>query len=111
MAKKTKPAAKPAVKPAVKAMTKAEMITAISETTGFTKVCVEEVYNAVIALTAVETKKAGAFSLHGLGKFAVVKRKARMGRNPATKEPMKIPAKSAVKFTISKMVKDQVLAK
>jgi DNA-binding protein HU-beta len=110
MAKKTKPAAKPAAKPAVKAMTKAEMITAISETTGFTKVCVEEVYNAVIALTAVETKKAGAFTLPGLGKFVVVQRQARKGRNPATGEEMEIPAKPAVKFTVSKLVKDKILA-
>ena len=98
-------------KKVVKPMTKAEMIARLADETGFTKVCVEETYNAILALVAKETKKAGAFSLHGLGKFAVVKRKARMGRNPATKEPMKIPAKNAVKFTISKMIKDQVLAK
>lgn len=95
----------------VKPMTKAEMIDTISKETGYTKTSVEETYNAILALVAKETKKAGSFSLHGLGKFAVVKRKARMGRNPATKEPMKIPAKNAVKFTISKMVKDQVLGK
>jgi DNA-binding protein HU-beta len=111
MAKKTaKPAAK-ATKPAAKPMTKAAMIDAIAKETGFTKVCIEEAYNAILALTAKETKKAGAFTLPGLGKFAVVQRKARMGRNPATKEPMKIPAKKAVKFTVSKLVKDKILGK
>ena len=58
MAKKTaKPAAK-ATKPAAKPMTKAAMIDAIAKETGFTKVCIEEAYNAILALTAKETKKA-----------------------------------------------------
>lgn len=95
----------------VKPMTKAEMLASLAETTGFTKVQVEETYNAILKLVAAETKKAGVLSLHGLGKFAVVKRKARMGQNPATKEKIKIPAKSTVKFTVSKMIKDQVLGK
>ena len=99
MAKKTKP------------MTKAEMIDALAKDTGFTKVCIEDTYNAILALTAKETKKAGAFTLPGLGKFAVVQRKARKGRNPATGEEMKIPAKKAVKFTVSKVVKDKILTK
>jgi DNA-binding protein HU-beta len=95
----------------IKPITKAEMITAVSDETGFTKVCVEEVYNALIALTAKETKKAGAFTLPGLGKFSIVQRKARKGRNPSTGEEMKIPAKKTVKFTVSKLVKDKILAK
>lgn len=99
MAKKTKP------------LTKAEIIDALAKDTGFTKVAVEQVYNAILGLTAKETKKAGAFTLPGLGKFAVVQRKARKGRNPHTGEEMKIPAKKAVKFTVSKLVKDKILAK
>jgi DNA-binding protein HU-beta len=100
-----------AKKTTAKPMTKAAMIDALAKDTGFTKVTIEEVYGAILALTAKETKKVGAFTLPGLGKFAVVQRKARMGRNPATKEAMKIPAKKAVKFTVSKLVKDKVLGK
>ena len=55
--------------------------------------------------------KGEKIQLLGFGSFENKRRSARVGRNPATKEPMKIPAKNAVKFTISKMVKDQVLAK
>ncbi len=98
MAKNTKP------------MTKAEMIDALAKTTGYTKVAIEETYAALLALVAKETKKAG-FTLPGLGKFAVVQRKARMGRNPATGEAMKIAAKKTVKFSVSKLIKDKVLGK
>lgn len=98
MAKNTKP------------MTKSEMIDALAKTTGFTKVTIEETYAAILTLVAKETKK-GAFTLPGLGKFSVVQRKARIGRNPVTKETIKIPAKKAVKFTVSKLVKDKVLGK
>ncbi|MEG1932987.1 MAG: HU family DNA-binding protein [Kiritimatiellia bacterium] len=96
MAKNTKP------------MTKAEMIEALAKTTGTTKVAADEMYTALIALTAKETKK-GPFTLPGLGKFTVVQRKARMGRNPATGKAMKIAAKKAVKFTVSKLIKDKIL--
>lgn len=94
-----------------KPMTKSEMIDAIAKTTGFTKASIEETYAAVLKIVATETKKKGVFTLPNLGKFSVVSRKARMGRNPATGEPMKIPAKKAVKFTVSKLVKDSILGK
>src|SRR5512142_1411060 len=53
-----------------------------------------------------ETKKNGVFILPGLGRLKKSARKARMGRNPQTGEPIKIPAKTVVKFYVSKAVKD-----
>lgn len=49
------------------------------------------------------------FPLPGLGKLVLVQRKARMGRNPATGEPIKIPAKKVVKFRVAKVAKDCIL--
>ena len=49
------------------------------------------------------------FTVPGLGKLIVVKRKARMGRNPATGESIKIPAKKVLKFRIAKAAKDATL--
>ncbi len=98
MAKKTKP------------MTKPEMLDAIAKDTGATKVAVEGIYNALITLVAKETKK-GVFTLPGLGKFSVIQRKARTGRNPQTGETIKIAAKKAVKFTVSKLLQDKVVTK
>ncbi|MDX9826210.1 MAG: HU family DNA-binding protein, partial [Spirochaetia bacterium] len=51
------------------------------------------------------------FTLPGFGILKLAKRKARTGRNPATGEAIKIPAKTAVKFTVSKPCKEGVLGK
>jgi DNA-binding protein HU-beta len=49
--------------------------------------------------------------LPGLGKVVVVQRKARMGRNPATGEPIQIPAKRVLKFRFAKAAKDAIMGK
>jgi DNA-binding protein HU-beta len=49
------------------------------------------------------------FTLPGLGKLVLVQRKARMGRNPATGEAIKIKAKKVVKFRVAKAAKDAIL--
>ena len=56
-----------------------------------------------------ETKKNGVFVLPGIGLLVKSNRKARMGRNPATGEAIKIPAKTVVKFRVAKAAKDAVL--
>jgi DNA-binding protein HU-beta len=62
------------------------------------------------AATAVsETKKTGMFVMPGVGKLVRVDRKARMGRNPATGEAIKIPAKKVVKFRVAKAVRDAIV--
>jgi DNA-binding protein HU-beta len=54
-------------------------------------------------------KKTGSFTLPGIGKLVLVKRKARMGRNPATGEAMKIPAKTVVKMRVAKAPKEAIV--
>ena len=49
------------------------------------------------------------FTLPGIGKLVLVNRKARMGRNPQTGEPLRIPAKRVVRFRVSKQAKDAIL--
>lgn len=49
------------------------------------------------------------FVVPGLGKLELKQRKARMGRNPATGETIKIPAKKVVKFRVAKAAKDAIL--
>jgi DNA-binding protein HU-beta len=56
-----------------------------------------------------ETKKNGVFVMPGIGRLVRVERKARMGRNPATGEAIKIPAKKVVKFRVAKAVKDAIV--
>ena len=56
-----------------------------------------------------ETKKNGLFVIPGIGRLVRVDRKARLGRNPATGETIKIPAKKVVKFRVAKAVKDSIV--
>jgi len=61
------------------------------------------------ALAIGEVKKNGVFVLPGIGRLVRVDRKARMGRNPATGEAIKIPAKKVVKFRVAKAAKDAIV--
>ena len=62
-----------------------------------------------LAKTAIsETKKNGVFVMPGIGRLVKANRKARMGRNPATGEAIKIAAKTVVKFRVAKAAKDAI---
>ena len=60
-------------------------------------------------LAIAEVKKNGVFVLPGIGRLVRVDRKARTGRNPATGETIKIPAKKVVKFRVAKAAKDAIV--
>lgn len=92
-----------------KKMTKSQAATALAEKTGLSKKDVTGVLSALHELALKEVKKNGEFTVADLGKLVKVKRKARMGRNPATGETIKIKAKTVVKFRVSKPVKDSLL--
>jgi DNA-binding protein HU-beta len=65
-----------------------------------------------LADTAIkETKKNGVFVVPGLGRLVKAHRKARMGRNPQTGEPIQIKAKTVVKFRVAKAAKDAIAPK
>jgi DNA-binding protein HU-beta len=76
---------------------------------GLTKKATGEFIEELVMLAYKEAKK--GFVLPGLGKLVLVDRKARIGRNPATGEAIKIPAKKVVKFRIAKHAKDAILVK
>jgi len=90
-----------------KPITKSQLIAMLAEKAGITKKQTNDVLAELAAVGYKEAKK--GFTLPGFGKLVVVKRKARMGRNPATGDPIKIPAKTVVKFRIAKACKDAVL--
>ncbi|BCS35807.1 dipicolinate synthase [Luteitalea sp. TBR-22] len=70
---------------------------------------VRDWFDELAALAEKELKRSGEFTLPGVVKLSVRKSKARMGRNPATGEPIKIPAKTRVKATVVKAMKDAVM--
>ena len=92
-----------------KPMTKSQIIAGAAEKAEITK---KQATAAVEALVAMAYKGAkDAFTVPGLGKLVLVNRKARMGRNPATGETIKIPAKKVMKFRVAKVAKDAILGK
>lgn len=90
-----------------KTMTKSALISHLSEKNEMTRKEVI-VFMESLVNTAYKEAKNG-FTFPGIGKLVLVKRKARMGRNPATGETIKIPAKKVVKFRIAKAAKDAIL--
>lgn len=89
-------------------MTKTETVRELSERTSLSKPQVNSVLDELVRLSYKEARN--GFTIPGLGKLVLVDRKARMGRNPATGEPIQIPAKRVLKFRIAKQAKDAVLA-
>jgi DNA-binding protein HU-beta len=71
----------------------------------------EALLNDLVGLITKHLKKGERIRMSGLGILQVRKRAARMGRNPATGEAIKIPAKTVVKARIAKQLKDAVLPK
>ena len=89
--------------------TKAQIIAALAEEAKITKAQSKIVMEKLVALACEGSKREGGFTIPGLGKLVLEQRKARMGRNPATGESIKIPAKKVLKFRISKAAKDAVV--
>ena len=89
-------------------MTQKEIIENLSETCGLTKVETKNFIDSFSELAKKEVKKNGEFVVPNMGKLLKVKRKARNGRNPATGEAIKIPAKTTVTFRVGKAIKDAV---
>ncbi|HEY7726040.1 MAG TPA: HU family DNA-binding protein [Anaeromyxobacteraceae bacterium] len=87
-------------------MTQAQFFSAVAETSGVSKVQVRAVFTAVEDTVMKRLRAEGKIPLGGLGNVKLVDRKARMGRNPATGEAIKIPAKTVVKIAPSKAMKD-----
>ena len=90
-----------------KAMTKTQIIAGMADAADITKQQAKAALEGMVAM-AYKGAKDG-FTIPGVGKLVKVRRKARMGRNPATGESIKIPAKTVLKFRIAKAAKDAVL--
>jgi len=92
-----------------KVMTKSQLVSLLAEKSGVTKTTVTGILEALANTAVNETKKNGQFVVPGLGKLVKSARKARMGRNPQTGAPIRIPAKTVVKFRVAKACKDSVV--
>jgi DNA-binding protein HU-beta len=90
-------------------MTKSQLVQKLADTSGLTKKQAQEVMDGLVTTIVGSVKKGDPVKLPGLGTFRKVQSKARMGRNPQTGEPVKIPARKKVRFSVAKSFKEQVL--
>jgi len=90
-----------------KPMTKSQIIDHLATNAEIPKKAMVAIIEDLVALAYKEAKV--GFTIPGLGKLVVNDRKARMGRNPATGEAIKIKAKKVLKFRIAKAAKDAVV--
>ena len=90
-------------------MTQTQLVRSLAEATESNNKTVRAILESLASTAITEVKKNGVFVLPGIGRLVRVDRKARVGRNPATGESIKIPAKKVVKFRVAKAAKDAIV--
>jgi DNA-binding protein HU-beta len=92
-----------------KKMSKTQLATELADATGTNRKTASQFIESLSEIAYREAKKNGEFTIPGIGKLVKQQRKAREGRNPATGDTIKIPAKTVIKFRVAKAAKDSVL--
>jgi DNA-binding protein HU-beta len=90
-------------------MGKMELFAHFAEKFDIKRTVARDFFDELLILSEKELKRSGEFVVPGMCKLVVQRRKARDGRNPATGDLIKIPAKTVVKARIAKQLKDAVL--
>ena len=89
-------------------MNKAELVAEVAKLADLNKKQADAAVAAVIDAVTYALKKGEKVQLVGFGSFEAKERAARMGRNPKTKEEIKIPATKVATFKAGKALKDAV---
>jgi DNA-binding protein HU-beta len=90
-------------------LTQTQIVQTLADKCEITKKVAKNLLDILAQTAVAEVKKNGVFVLPGIGRLVRVERKARMGRNPATGEAIKIAAKKVVKFRVAKAAKDAIV--
>lgn len=95
-------------------MSKAQLIAAVADATDNTKAAIRPIIEAIFhpesGAIARHLRSGGKVNIAGFGRFVAKHRQARDGRNPATGDAIRIPAKWVVTAAISKPLRDSVQA-
>lgn len=89
-----------------KRLTQGEIFDHFANKTGLKRARVKELFDELANLAVDQVKTKGEFTLPGFGKLVLSERRAREGRNPRSGEMLQIPAKTTLKFRLSKSMKD-----
>jgi DNA-binding protein HU-beta len=90
-------------------MTQTQLVRSLAESHEISNKQAKAILEGLATVAIAEVKKNGVFVLPGIGRLVRQDRKARTGRNPATGETIKIPAKKVVKFRVAKAAKDAIV--
>lgn len=90
-------------------MTKSQVLQALAAKADVSKKQAVLFMDTLVSMAYGEVKKNGEFTVPGIGKLVKKHRAARQGRNPSTGATISIPAKTVVKFRVSKAAKDAIL--
>ena len=90
-------------------MTQTQLVKSLAESNEISNKQAKAILEGLASVAIAEVKKNGVFVLPGIGRLVRQDRKARQGRNPATGETIKIPAKKVVKFRVAKAAKDAIV--
>ena len=90
-------------------MTQTQLVRSLAEANEISNKQAKAILEGLASVAIAEVKKNGVFVLPGIGRLVRQDRKARQGRNPATGETIKIPAKKVVKFRVAKAAKDAIV--
>ncbi|MBM3775189.1 MAG: HU family DNA-binding protein [Acidobacteria bacterium] len=94
---------------ATQRMTQTQLVRSLAENCEVNNRTARQFLECLSSMAITEVKRNGVFVMPGIGRLVRVDRKARMGRNPATGEAIKIPAKKVVKFRVAKAAKDAIV--
>ena len=92
-----------------KKMTKSDLIRVMAEKMGVSTKESAAFFDLLATTALEETRTIGEFTIPGIGRLVKAERAARLGRNPQTGDPIKIKAKTTVKFRLAKSAKDAVV--
>ncbi len=107
--KVAKAAVKKDAKKAPTPLTQTQVVTALAEKCEVNKKVAKTLLDGLAELAVAETKRTGKFVMPGLGRLVKSDRQARTGRNPATGATIQIPARTVVKFRVSKAASDGIV--
>ncbi len=85
-----------------------EVIQDVATRTGESQAAVKRMLEALAESVAAGLDSHGEVCLANIGKLKTAERAARTGRNPQTGDPVQIAARTSVKFTVAKALKDAV---
>ena len=89
-------------------MTQTQLVRSLAESCEVNNKVARQFLDSLSGMAIAEVKKNGVFVLPGIGRLVRQDRKARVGRNPATGEPIQIKASKKVAFRPAKELKEAV---